>query len=164
MDVALRACHQRRRRAVSNTVSQLISQSIAASYISANQQSQRLFCLGLRSVGSADEPSDLRQSDLVGICVALDVEDEGVFVGVMLDDVVVHVHQDPNAKDTRDELHVLDMRLHIGLKPESFSSLTLFYFSCTRWLSSLWPRRTSLISTVDRLKQFVNRCSAADEL
>jgi len=53
------------------------------------------FRLNLPSFGSADELSDLRQRDLVGVCVALDVEDEGVFVGVMLDDVIVHVHQDP---------------------------------------------------------------------
>lgn len=42
--------------------------------------------------------SDLCQRDLVGVCVALNIEDEGVFVGVMLDDVIVHVHQDPDAQ------------------------------------------------------------------
>lgn len=85
---------------VSNTVSQLISQSIAASEITANQQSQRLFRLNLRSFESADEQSDLCQCDLVGVCVALNIEDEGVFVGVMLNYVIVHVHQDPDTKDT----------------------------------------------------------------
>lgn len=34
------------------------------------------------------------QSDLEGIGVAVDAQNEGVLIGVMLDDVVVHVHQD----------------------------------------------------------------------
>lgn len=55
------------------------------------QQSQRLFCLSGRL-------SDLCQHDLVGVCAALDAEDEGVFVGVMLDDVIVHVHEDTDRK------------------------------------------------------------------
>ena len=67
---------------------------------SANRRSQ-FWSLPAKPFGSAGEPSDLRQRDLVGVRIALDVEDEGVFVGVMLDDVVVHVHQDPDARDTR---------------------------------------------------------------
>ncbi|KAA8585810.1 hypothetical protein FQN60_007379 [Etheostoma spectabile] len=86
---------------VSNTVSQLISQSIAASLISANQKSQRLLLLSLLSFESADEQSDLCQCDLVGVCVALNIEDEGVFIGVMLNDVIVHVHQNPDTKYTK---------------------------------------------------------------
>lgn len=45
---------------------------------------------------SAGESSDLRQRDLVGVCVALNVQDEGIFIGVVLDDVIVHIHQDPD--------------------------------------------------------------------
>lgn len=56
------------------------------------------------------------------------------------------------------------LRLQLGLKLHSASSLTLFYFSCTLWLSSPWARRTSLISTDDKWRQFVNRCSAANKL
>ncbi len=114
----------------------------------------------------ADEQSDLRQRDLVGVCVALDVEDEGVFVGVMLDDVIVHVHQDPDTKKKQTPLsfHAHHTRLQIGLTLQSASSLTLFYSSCTLWLSSPWARRTSLISTSDKWKRFVNRCSAANKL
>ena len=52
---------------------------------------------------SAGEPSDLCQRYLVAVRVALDVEDEGVFVGVVLDDVIVHVHQDPDKKNTEEE-------------------------------------------------------------
>lgn len=54
-----------------------------------------LFRLYVEPFGSADDLSDLCQRDLIGVCVAVDVEDEGVFIGVMLDNVVVHVHQDP---------------------------------------------------------------------
>lgn len=114
---------------------------------------------------SADVPSDLRQRDLVGVCVALDVEDEGVFVGVMLDDVIVHVHQDPDTHTKKTlSLHVHNTRLQIGLKLQSASSLTLFYSSCTLWLSSLWARHTSPISMSDKWKRFVNRRSAANKL
>lgn len=44
--------------------------------------------------------SDLRQRDLQRVLVAVDVQDEGVLVGVVLDDVVVHVHQDPEWRKT----------------------------------------------------------------
>ncbi len=46
----------------------------------------------------------------------------------------------------------------------SASPLTLFYFSCTLWLSSPWAHHTSLLSTNNKRKQFVNRCSAANKL
>lgn len=59
----------------------------------ANKQSQLFF------VPLADEPSDLHQRNLVCLCVAVDVENECVFVGVMLYDVVVHVYQDPATED-----------------------------------------------------------------
>lgn len=44
----------------------------------------------------SEDLSDLCERDLIGVRVAVNVEDEGVFVGVVLDDVVVHVHQDPD--------------------------------------------------------------------
>lgn len=81
--------------------------------------------------------SDLRQDDLEGICTALDVEDEGVFVGVMLDDVIIHVHQDTVAKLK----HWINQLLGIKVMELFFflsaSTLTLFYFSCILWRSSL---------------------------
>lgn len=54
-----------------------------------------------RSLESVNKLSNLRQHDLEGVCVALDAEDEGVFVGVVLNDVIVHVHQDPAAKTAK---------------------------------------------------------------
>lgn len=67
----------------------------------ANQQSQLYIPASTcRPSGQLTGLSDLRQRDLQGVGVAVDVEDEGVFVGVMLDDVVVHVHQDPASRDT----------------------------------------------------------------
>ena len=39
---------------------------------------------------------DLWQSDLQGVSWAFDGQDEGVLIGVILDDVVVHVDQDPD--------------------------------------------------------------------
>lgn len=54
-----------------------------------------------QSLESFNKLSNLRQHDLEGVCVALDAEDEGVFVGVVLDDVIVHVHQDPAAKNSK---------------------------------------------------------------
>lgn len=69
----------------------------------ANQQSQLSLSppppAALRG-GWAVGVSDLRQRDLQRVGVAVDVQDEGVFVGVMLDDVVVHVHQDPETRQT----------------------------------------------------------------
>lgn len=53
----------------------------------------------MASSGRWEDVSDLCERDLVGICVAVNVEDEGVFVGVVLDDVVVHVDQDPEEGD-----------------------------------------------------------------
>lgn len=41
---------------------------------------------------SAKNPSDLRQSDTQGVRAALYGQDKGVFVRVLLDDVVIHVH------------------------------------------------------------------------
>lgn len=53
----------------------------------------------MASSGRWEDVSDLCERDLVGICVAVNVEDEGVFVGVVLYDVVVHVDQDPEEGD-----------------------------------------------------------------
>lgn len=103
--------------------------------------------------------SDLRQCDLVGVRVAVNVEDEGVFVGVMLNDVIVHVHQDPEKGDAS---RLASRAEQVGAKLKPASSLTLFYSSCTLWLSSLWARRTSPISTHDKWKQLINKCSAAN--
>lgn len=66
----------------------------------ANQQSQ-LYCPASTRGAPARLAalSDLRQRDLQRVGVTVDVEDEGVFVGVVLDDVVVHVHQDPGSRD-----------------------------------------------------------------
>lgn len=67
----------------------------------AKQQSQLYFPAS--TCGPPPTPgglSDLRQRDLQRLGVTGDVEDEGVFVGVVLDDVVVHVHQDPEARET----------------------------------------------------------------
>lgn len=110
----------------------------------ADQQSQ-LFslvstCSPFRAAGG---PSDLRQRDLVGVRVAVDVEDEGVFIGVMLNDVIVHVHQDP---EKRDASRLASRAEQVGAKLKP-AALTLFCSSCTLWLSSLWARRTSPIST-----------------
>lgn len=44
--------------------------------------------------------SDFGQRDLVGVGVALDVQDKRVLVGVVLDDIVVHVHQDAGQPNT----------------------------------------------------------------
>lgn len=76
---------------------------INSSHVNFRQQPGESQCLNLQSLKSR---SDLHQSDLVGVCVAVDAEDEGVFVGVMLDDVIVHVHQDP--KNKRVKFHWLD--------------------------------------------------------
>lgn len=43
---------------------------------------------------AAQQGSDFHERDLEAFHHALHVEDEGVLVGVVLDDVVVHVHQD----------------------------------------------------------------------
>lgn len=53
----------------------------------------------MASARRLEDVSDLGERDLVGICVAVNVEDEGVFVGVVLDDVVVHVDQDAEEGD-----------------------------------------------------------------
>ena len=47
------------------------------------------------------QPSDLWQSDAQGVRWALHSQDEGVLVGVLLDDIVIHVHQDPEEDKTR---------------------------------------------------------------
>lgn len=49
---------------------------------------------------SGEQPSDLRQSDAQGVWRPVDGQDEGVLVGVVLDDVVIHVHQDPEDDQT----------------------------------------------------------------
>lgn len=105
--------------------------------------------------------SDLRQRDLVGVCVVLNVEDEGVFVGVMLNDVVVHVHQDPNTGNTFNFI----IKFEIGQNSLCVFPLTLFYFSCTLWLSFPRARCTSLISTKDKetWRCFIDRCSPAKQ-
>lgn len=47
----------------------------------------------------SEDSSDLCERDLVGVRVAVNVENEGVLVGVVLDDVVVHVHQDSDEEE-----------------------------------------------------------------
>lgn len=44
-------------------------------------------------------PSDLREGEPVGAGGLLDLQLEGVLVGVVLHDVVVHVHQDPAGRE-----------------------------------------------------------------
>lgn len=45
-------------------------------------------------------PSDFREREFVHAAQLLHGDLEGVFVGVMLDDVVVHVHQNPDIAQT----------------------------------------------------------------
>lgn len=143
---------------VSSNLSQLINQS------------QRLFWLFPQSLKPLNKLSNLCQHDLVGVCVALDAEDEGVFVGVVLNDVIIHVHQDSAAKHksfiSRAE-HESSKLAPTLFSRSVFVSLTLSYFSCTLWLSSLWAHHISLISTNKKKgekKQLMNRHSAANKL
>lgn len=53
---------------------------------------------------SAESLSDLWQSDTRGVRHALYSQDEGVFIRVLLDDVVIHVHQDPDKNETSDKM------------------------------------------------------------
>jgi len=59
--------------------------------------------------------SDFGQSDAPRFCRALDGQDEGVLVGVVLDDVVVHVHQDPEGDHTREHFKKAFVHLHVTL-------------------------------------------------
>lgn len=52
-------------------------------------------CSQLTGKGVRTQGLNLSQGDFVPVGVGVDAQDEGVLVGVMLDDVVVHVHQDP---------------------------------------------------------------------
>lgn len=70
-------------------------QSAAASPgFGANTPSQLPYVF-FRASTSGEGGSDLCERDLVGVGVAVNVQDERVLVGVVLHDVVVHVHQDP---------------------------------------------------------------------
>lgn len=50
---------------------------------------------GSRLIDTVLRASDLRQGHAQRICRALHGQDKGVLVGVLLNDAVVHVHQDP---------------------------------------------------------------------
>lgn len=80
-----------------NTVSQLI-QPINSNPVDDGPAAVTALLSGLHPPAAAS--SDLRQRDLQRVLVAVDVQDEGVLVGVVLDDVVVHVHQDPEWRET----------------------------------------------------------------
>lgn len=123
------------------------------------------------------QPSDLRQGHAQIIWRALDGQDEGVLVGVMLDDVVVHVHQDAGEEEKHHEESTdswLERReccfSHVRQTQRGFfmqeplashqwiNSLTLFCFSGKLWLCRRAPR-TSLRSGRERKEDVATRWS-----
>lgn len=55
------------------------------------------------------ELSDLWQGHTQTVSCALKGQGEGVFVGVMLDDVVVHVHQHSEGDQEQHQSHVMSL-------------------------------------------------------
>lgn len=60
-----------------------------------NSKTYGALSLNSRAWGLSGPTLDLCQGELVGAAGVFDLQLEGVFVGVVLHDVVVHVHQDP---------------------------------------------------------------------
>lgn len=61
-------------------------------------------CLTTTSEQSMKKPSDLWQSDAQGVRHTVYSQDKGVFIRILLDDVVIHVHKDPGEDETSDKI------------------------------------------------------------